>query len=411
MGSTNVIVIGAGVVGVCCALWLQKNGHKVILIDRGDPGAGTSSGNACTIADYACIPINNPKLFRQLPSLLFARQSPLSFDPLYVISHLGWISKFLRNCSRSRVAYIIEALGTLLQHTAAGLDPLISETNSAQLFNDQGCLYVYQTKKAHEAAYPYNLSRLDHGVQFDWLKSDGIKDLEPGLNLNFYSGMLFREARQVINPQILVTRFFDHFVANGGEFIRTSVKGLDASGQAAVMVNGNTVPADKVIVAAGAFSKQIENTGTARLPLDTERGYHVQFEGKQTLLQRPVGWAEAGLYATPTNEGLRLAGTVEIAGLEKPANQRSLDYLTQKANEMFNLEEKPQQTWLGYRPTLPDALPVIGQSVQSPHVYYAFGHQHIGLTLAGITGKLISELVAGQAPSVDISPFSPERFS
>jgi len=411
MRSTNVIVIGAGVVGVCCALWLQKNGRKVILIDRGDPGAGTSSGNACTIADYACIPINNPKLFRQLPSLLFARQSPLSFDPLYVISHLGWISRFLRNCSRSRVANIIEALGTLLQHTAAGLDPLIKETNSAQLFSEQGCLYVYQTKKAHESAYPYNLTRLDHGVQFDWLKSDGIKDLEPSLNLNFYSGMLFREARQVINPQMLVTRFFDHFVANGGEFIRTSVKGLDSSGQAAILKNGDTVAADKVIVAAGAFSKQIENTGTARLPLDTERGYHVQFEGKQTLLQRPVGWAEAGLYATPTNEGLRLAGTVEIAGLEKPANQRSIDYLTQKANEMFNLEEKPQQTWLGYRPTLPDALPVIGQSVQSPHIYYAFGHQHIGLTLAGITGKLISELVTGEAPSVDISPFSAKRFS
>ena len=137
---------------------------------------------------------------------------------------------------------------------------------------------------------------------------------------------------------------------------------------------------------------------------------HCYQHGKQILLQRPVGWAEAGLYATPTNEGLRFAGTVEIAGLNKPAGRRNIEYLANRAKEMFALEEKPDQTWLGFRPTLPDALPVIGLSKQSPHIVYAFGHQHIGLTLAGITGKLVSEIVAEVETSVDISAFSPTRF-
>jgi glycine/D-amino acid oxidase-like deaminating enzyme len=137
----------------------------------------------------------------------------------------------------------------------------------------------------------------------------------------------------------------------------------------------------------------------------------VQYNGKQTLLQRPVGWAEAGLYATPTNEGLRFAGTVEIAGLSKPAGNRNIQYLTNRAKEMFALKETPDQTWLGFRPTLPDALPVIGYSLQSPHIVYGFGHQHIGLTLAGITGKLVAEVVAEVETSVDISAFSPARFS
>jgi D-amino-acid dehydrogenase len=408
---SKVIVIGAGIVGTCCALWLQKRGYQVFLIDRDDPGSGTSSGNACTLADYACVPVNNPGLFKKIPYLLFSKDSPFSIDPLYALSHPSWLLKFLNHCRAHKVDGIIQSLGALLKHTAAGFDPLIEQTKASHLFKQDGCLYVYRTKQAHESAYPYNLARRENGVQFDWLDANEIKALEPSLVAEFYSGLYYHQARHTVNPKQLVSHFFEHFLAAGGEFKRVEVHEVSQSGPSIILEGGDNVIADKVVIAAGAFTKQIKETGTASLPLDTERGYHVQYNGKQTLLQRPVGWAEAGLYATPTNEGLRFAGTVEIAGLNKPAGKRNIQYLSNRAKEMFALEETPDQTWLGFRPTLPDALPVIGCSPQSPHIVYAFGHQHIGLTLAGITGKLVAEVVAEVETSVDISAFSPTRFN
>ena len=410
METKRVAVIGAGIVGVCCALWLQKRGYSVVLLDRNAPGSGTSSGNACTIADYACVPVNNPGLFRKIPYLLFSKDSPLSIDPIYALTHPGWMVQFLSHCRSSKVDCVIRSLGTLLRQTAAGYDPLIDTTKASDLIQQRGCVYVYGSESSHKAAYPYNMARREQGVEFDWLNSDEIKELEPGLKKEFYSGLFFHGARHTVNPYHLVTRFFEYFVSSGGEFIQTAVKELDPRDRSIKLDDGNIVEADKLVLAAGAFSKQIKNMGSDHLPLDTERGYHVQYAGRQSLLQRPVGWAEAGLYATPTNEGLRFAGTVELASLYKPPNPRNIGFITDKAKQMFALEETPQQDWLGFRPTMPDALPVIGKSPLSPNIVYAFGHQHIGLTLAGITGKLVSEIIAGDPTSVDIAPFSPARF-
>jgi len=174
--------------------------------------------------------------------------------------------------------------------------------------------------------------------------------------------------------------------------------------------NGANLQPDRIVIAAGAFSKSIMGIPMGRLPLDTERGYHVQFKDMQHLLSRPVSWHTAGFYATPMEQGMRIAGTVEIAGYGKAHNPRILAYLTRKAREMLELPPRPDQEWLGFRPTLPDALPVIGYSSTSEYVLFAFGHQHIGLTLAGITGKLIAELANGEQPSHNITPFSPRRF-
>ncbi|MGD2172438.1 MAG: FAD-binding oxidoreductase, partial [Gammaproteobacteria bacterium] len=174
--------------------------------------------------------------------------------------------------------------------------------------------------------------------------------------------------------------------------------------------NGETIDAARAVIAAGAFSNQIRGIPSQSLKLDTERGHHIQFSGKQHLLSRPVSWQQAGFYATPMNSGMRFAGTVEIAGYRKPKNPVIIDYLTRKAREMLELPEKPDQEWLGYRPTCPDSLPMIGYSTVSEDIIYAFGHQHLGLTLAGITGKLVAELASGEEPSHEIRAFSPARF-
>lgn len=409
MDRLSVAVVGAGVVGVCSALWLQRSGHQVTLLDRDEPGTGASYGNACTIADYGCIPVNSPSLPKQLPSLLWSANSPLRLDPGYVLRHPVWMLQFLRNCSRQRVDRIIEALGSILAGTGHGLDPLIKDCSAGHLFKRNGCAYIYSTQEAFKSGLPAHEKRAEQGATFEILDANKIKQLEPGLTLDAKGGVLFNDARHVISPKSLVDQFFNHFIRTGGTFRRSGVSDVQ-TGCRIVFEGGENLTADRVVIAAGAHSCRIRGAGLEDLPLDTERGYHVQYTGQQALLQRPIAWAEAGFYATPTSHGLRLAGTVEIAGLDKPPTEARLEFLRRCARQMFSLGETEEQTWLGFRPTFPDALPVIGHSTMSRDILLAFGHQHIGLTLAGITGRLISELVDGQSTSIDVSPFSSARF-
>lgn len=405
-------MVGAGVVGLSCALWLQRKGFEVILIDPDDPGAGTSSGNACTIAEYGCIPVNSPDLFRRLPSLLFSSDSPLSMDLGYVLSHPAWMIEFLLNCRERKVDRIIRLLGKLLAKVYDGLDPLIEMANARDLLAQRGFMHVYRDQREFEAAKPSNLKRRAQGSNFVELERGDIEELEPNLKFPFQRGLLFDSISQVLDPLALSQRYFECFQQNEGQYLRQRALEV-VHGEGSVQIrldNGSSIEAERVVIAAGAFSKSIEGIPTKLLKLDTERGYHVQYSNMQHLLKRPVSWHHAGFYATPMNRGLRFAGTVEIAGYRKPMNPRIIDYLTRKSREMLELPEKPDQEWLGFRPTCPDALPVIGFSTVSEFIIYAFGHHHLGLTLSGITGKLVAELANGEDPSHNITPFSPRRF-
>ena len=409
---TRIAIIGAGIVGCSCALWLHKKGFEVILVDPEDPGSGTSSGNAGTIADYGCVPVNSPGIFRRLPSLLTSKESPLSLNLGYALSHPSWMIQFLSNCRDAKVKHTIQQLGELLAKTYEGLDPLLDMADARDLMRQNGCMSVYRNEQEFQKAMPSNLARRAQGVDYTELDRADIQALEPGLKLPFERGLLFEAASHVINPQALCQRYFECFLRNQGEYIpqrAVSIEQADGSVQLR-LDNGGNLQVDRIVIAAGAFSKSIEGIQMNSLPLDTERGYHVQFSNHQHLLTRPVAWNAGGFYATPMEHGMRFAGTVEIAGYGKAHNPRNIAFLTRKAHEMFDLPTKPDQEWLGYRPTLPDALPVIGYSSGSKNVLLAFGHHHIGLTLAGITGKLIAELVNGEEPSHNIQPFNPGRF-
>ncbi len=408
----TIAVIGAGIVGCSCALWLQKKGYSVILIDPEKPGSGTSSGNACTIADYGCVPVNNPAILKKLPILMFSRNSPLSVDFGYALTHLPWMLSFLSNCRARKVAGISRALGMLLQKTYDGLDPLIEFCNAKALLSRQGCMYLYRNNSEYEDARASNQVRKDHGFNFIEVDSNEIRELEPGLKLPFAKGLLFQEATQVVNPQSLTTRYFETFLQNGGQYLASRVEAISHSDKGLLVQfdDAENCQVDRAVIAAGAYSTRIKGVGTSQLPLDTERGYHVQYRDRQSLLTRPVCWNAAGFYATPTDEGLRFAGTVEIAGYGDHKNPRNIRHLIEHSHRMFDLPEQPDQDWLGFRPTFPDSLPAIGYSLSSEYVLYAFGHQHIGLTLAGITGKLISEIINNEPLSLDIKAFSARRF-
>jgi glycine/D-amino acid oxidase-like deaminating enzyme len=409
---TRIAVIGAGIVGCSCALWLQKKGFAVTLIDPDDPGAGTSSGNACTIAEYGCVPVNSPDLFRRLPALLFSKDSPLSMDLGYVLSHPAWMIEFLLNCRAQKVARIIQQLGQLLSKVYDGLDPLLDMADARDLLAQNGFMHVYRDQLEFDAAKRANQARREQGTNFVELDQGDIQGLEPNLKIPFKRGLLFDSISHVLNPTALCQRYVECFKRNQGQLLRQrALEVIHGTGSVQIRLdNGASVDAERVVIAAGAFSKFIDGIPTRLLKLDTERGYHVQFSNMQHLLSRPVSWQQAGFYATPMNQGMRFAGTVEIAGYKEEKNPRILNYLNRKAHEMLDLPAQPDQEWLGFRPTCPDALPVIGFSTTSEHILYAFGHHHLGLTLSGITGKLIAELANGEEPSHNIAPFSPRRF-
>jgi D-amino-acid dehydrogenase len=409
----DLVVVGAGIVGMSTALWAQKEGLRVLLCDPNPPGSGTTYGSACTIATYACIPVNSPSVFSSLPHLLTSKDSPLSFNLLHGLKNPRWMLSFLNNCRANKVKYISETLGEFLLHTDAGLDPLITEAKAEDLVINNDCLYVWSSRSGYESARGSNAMRREQGVEFDELSPDEVRRLEPNLKQPIHRGLHFKGARHLSSPQELVSRMQTRFEALGGRYQAQRVEKCtpDDAGVTVLQEGGTTVRADRLALTAGAQSNQIKGTGAENLPLGTERGYHILYRDQGDLVSRPVGWAEAGLYATPMADGLRIAGTVEINAIDAPFRTKCTAYLKRKSHEMFDGLGNPDDLWLGHRPTMPDSLPVIGNSPTSNRVIFAFGHQHIGLTLGGITGKIVADLAQGNEPICNISAFTSTRFS
>lgn len=409
----DVAVIGAGIVGASTALWTQADGHEVLLLDRQIPGGGASYGNACTIASYACIPINSPGIFPRLPGLLFSKDSPLRIDWWYALTHPAWQAAFLRNCTRQCVESTSSHLGALLALTDAGIDPLIARSDAQGFFSDRrGLVYIYTSERGYESARSDMETRRRHGADIVELNAAEFRELEPDVRIPVHRALSFEKTRVVRDPQGMVQAYVDRFVADGGRFMQLGVTEVVPSVDTVTVVldNGSRIICRRLVVAAGAWSRSIAGSGAEDLPLDTERGYHILYSDHGHLVRQPVAWAEGGFYAVPMAHGLRLAGTVELAGLEAEPNPGRIEYLRRRARQMFGDIGQPHDTWLGFRPTLPDALPVIGPSHRSDRVIFAFGHQHIGLTLGGATGMLVAELAASRTTSIDLTPYSARRF-
>ncbi|MEE4238175.1 MAG: FAD-dependent oxidoreductase [Anderseniella sp.] len=408
----DLAIAGAGAVGLATALWAQAAGLSVALLDKGEPGSGASFGNAGTIATYACTPVNSPSVFSSLPTLLFNRDSPLRIDPAYGARHLPWLLAFLRNCTPARVAAITASLAELLSQADAGLDPLFDQIETGDLIVSNGCLYLYATAQDFDAAAGDIAARRANGVAFDILDEAAVKALEPAIAMPVHKALYFTGARHISDPGELMRRLHALFVASGGHWVKAEVTSCqpESDGVTVVASGHDAIRCDRFVVSAGAHSRSIAGSGAEALPLDTERGYHLMFADRAGLLSRPVGWARAGFYATPMTQGLRIAGTVEIAGLNAPPMQSRFAYLQRMAEQMLGPLGEPSSNWLGFRPTMPDALPVIGPSPVSDRVLFAFGHQHVGLTLSGITGKIIADIASGQRTNRDLSAWSPSRF-
>ncbi|MBC7706123.1 MAG: FAD-binding oxidoreductase [Rhodoferax sp.] len=407
----NVAVIGAGFVGLSSAYWLLRDGHHVTVYDPAGAAGGASFGNAGTFANYACIPVNSPSVFRDLPRYLFSSSSPLRVRWSYLPYLYPWLARFMLQSTPARHTASATALASLLGQAQGGYDDMVLQAGLGGFIRARECLYLYSSGAAFEASRPSLALRRSLGVEARILDQQEIRALEPSLAPLFERGALFAGSWHLSDPAAFLRALQEWLVRSGMRMRAQQVTTVRPQNADVVLAcDEGTDQHDYVVVCAGAHSSKLAAQCADPVPLEAERGYHLLYPQTSHLISRPVGWAERGFYMTPMDAGIRVAGTVELAGLGSEKHQGLLDLLHFSSQRALPGLGAPTAPWLGFRPTLPDGLPVMGRSKASGRVIYAFGHQHIGLTLGGLSGKLVADLVSGRDPALDLSPYSARRF-
>jgi glycine/D-amino acid oxidase-like deaminating enzyme len=411
--SDPIVVIGAGIVGVCCALYLLREGYRVVLLDRGAPGEGTSFGNGSIITEEAVVPVQSPGIARKVPGMLADPLGPLSIRWSYLPKLAPWLLHFLRASSPQRVEEVSISLSRLFEGALTAYDPLVEAAGIRDMIRRSGWVSVYETEagfKAYEASLELQRRR---GVKFEVLAAEELRQLEPNLAPIFARGVFYPDVSHTVNNFRFVQELAAAFVRLGGEIRQDSVIGFEqGDGKVrAVLTETGSVACSSVVVAAGAWSKKLAALLGSKPPLDTERGYHLTLPQPGVSPRLPVYSTERGIVCTPLENGLRIAGTVELAGLDAAPDWRRAEVLYENAGRWFpGLDRQDETRWMGYRPSMPDSVPVIGPSPRHGNAFFAFGHGHCGLSLAARTGDLIAALIAGRDPGIDLAPYRVDRF-
>lgn len=417
-GAKRVGVIGAGMVGVCAASWLQRDGHSVFLVESAEPGRGASFGNAGCFNGSSVTPVAMPGVMWNVPRWLFDPLAPLALRWSYLPAIAPWLIRFIRAGTPEKARAAARALRPLVGPTLEALTPLVRDAGADDLVHRLGHLYVYRSADGpQKERLAWDLRR-ENGVEIDEFDADELRQLEPALSRDYVRGMLVRENGHTSNPLRLIERLVEHFLRSGGELVRAHAHGfrLDGRRLAAITTDTGDLPADGAVVCAGAYSKPLAAALGDKAPLETERGYHLMIRDAEAMPRIPTADADGKFVATPMETGLRFAGTVELAGLAAPPDWRRARVLLEHGRKMLpglaaSYPDERISMWMGHRPSLPDSLPVLGPSRATPDVVYAFGHGHVGMTSAPMTGKIVADLVAGRPPAIDIAPFAVGRFS
>ncbi len=409
----KVAVIGAGAVGTACALYLQREGHTVTLIERDEPGMATSFGNAGGISPVSVAPTSMPGMAKNIPKWLLDPMGPLFLRWSYLPRATPWLIKYLRAGRRERVLEISKALYTLNGPTFDAYQPLLEDAGVEHLFHQTGQLTVYRTQASFEAdAFTVELkSATPHKVEI--LSADEIRQLEPALAPIFERGVLIPDNGHCKNPGGLVQALAANFARRGGTVMTADVTGFEMGprGPRKVRTSAGEVDVDATVIAAGAWSARLLRPLGYRVPLESQRGYHVTIEDPGVEPRIMCFPAENKFAITPMDMGLRLGGTAEIAGLDAPPDfARARVFLELGKRILPGLQTAKYTEWDGHRPCTPDSLPLLGAAPRHPDLYFAFGHGHQGLLGASNTGRVIAEVVSGRPPSIDLEPFRADRF-
>lgn len=407
MNQTPVTVVGAGVVGLSIALALQARGLPVRVIDREGPAAGASAGNAGAFAFAEILPLASPRMIRQAPKWMLDPLGPLSVPPRYAGRIAPWMWRFWKASWPAQVRASTVAQTALMKLSQAALGSHLEMSGLAHMLRHDGQLQVYESEAEFRASLPGWQAREEAGISFTHLKGDEIAAYQPGLAPSFTHATFTPEWQSISDPRDYVLAMAERFRAGGGEITITRAERLVAGG---VETSDGFIPG-RVVLAAGAHSHHLARTAGAKIPLETERGYNTTLPAGAFDLKRQITFGGHGFVISKVGHGLRVGGAVELGGLDLPPNFARADAMLKKAKRFLpELDTSGGTQWMGFRPSLPDSLPAIGALPNRPDVFCAFGHGHLGLTQSAGTAAIIADLITGQDPGIDLTPFSPARF-
>jgi len=411
----TVAVIGAGIVGVSTALWLQRDGHNVILIDKAGPGEGASGGNGGILASCSMVPVTVPGLFLKSPGMLFSADGPLFLRWSYLPKLAPWLLRYLRGCRSQETKRIAGAIAGLVSNSLEEHQALAEGTPAERWLKPSDYIYVYRDRAAFEGdSFGWNL-RKEHGVTWEEMEGKAFRDYDPLFAEDQgFAVRLSEHHGHITDPGAYVRALADHVVANGGRLIAAEVTDIahEDGKVSSVVAGGETIACHAAVVALGAWSGPLMKKLGITVPLESERGYHVEFLEPSAMPRAPVMVASGKFVATPMEGRLRLAGIVEFGGLDAPASRGPVELLKRQVKmTMPGLTWKGTREWLGHRPAPCDSIPLIGALEGVAGAYAGFGHHHIGLTAGPRTGRILADVISGRRPNIDLAPYRPDRFS
>lgn len=412
-GKGEIVIIGAGIVGICVAAYLAEAGRRVTVVDRSGVCEETSSGNAAAFAFSDVLPMPHKGMALKAPKWLLDPLGPLAVPPAYLPRLLPWLWRFWRAGSPARFEAALLAQAAMMRLAEEEWRGLMARSGTRHMLREDGSLELYESEREFEAAGPGWAARQRFGIAFRHLSQDELADYQPGLSHRFVRGTFVPGWKTVADPQLLGKALWTYAEKEGATFRRAKVESVGRrEGRIAVRLEGGTVLlSGTLILAAGAWSHLLARAFGDSIPLETERGYNTTLPAGAFDVKRQLIFSRHGFVVTPLETGLRVGGAVEFAGLERPPNfARAQAMLDKTARFLPGLKTQDGRRWMGYRPSLPDSLPVIGPAPEGSGVVYAFGHGHLGLTQAAATGRLVRDIVTGAPPALDLSPFSPTRF-
>ncbi|SCB58892.1 D-amino-acid dehydrogenase [Rhizobium aethiopicum] len=411
---SSIVVVGAGIIGVTIAYELQRRGNVVTLLDKAAPGRGASYGNMASIAVTEFMPASRPGIWAQMPKWLLDPEGPVRIRPAYMPKLVPWFLRFLAASRPSKLRELEAAGAVLCRRVHEDLDVLLKQAGLTQMLTAEGCLSLYADKAEFKADREHIDILARFGFRHEILGGNAIRDLEPELTTKIGKAVLFPDNRSISDPYKLVTALSERFEALGGRIVQGDVAGFEQSeaGVSALrLADGRSVAVERIVLAAGAFTARLSALLCEHIPLETERGYHTQIMDPGISMRHSIIWPARAFMVTPTAGGIRVGGTVEMAGLDAPADYRRAKILVKRAREALpELKTGRTSEWMGHRPALPDTVPVMGPSAKCRNVWYATGHGHLGLTYAATTGRLMADLITGIAPPVDMKPYRVDRF-
>ncbi|TGR25230.1 FAD-binding oxidoreductase [Mesorhizobium sp. M8A.F.Ca.ET.202.01.1.1] len=409
----DIAIIGGGIIGICAAAFLAEAGLDVTVFDRTGICEETSSGNAAAFAFSDVLPLAHKGMIRQLPKWLADPLGPLSIPPVYLPKLLPWLVRFWRAGAPGKYEASLAAQSGMMKLAEAEWMDLLDRSGTRPMLREDGSLELYESEAEFRASMSGWAARERFGIGFRHVEGKDLADLQPGLSPRFVRGTFVPGWKTVADPKLLGKAVWAYAQSKGARFEMARIDRVAAGqdGATLTLADGSNRQARHLVIAAGAWSHLLARQLGDRIPLETERGYNTTLTRAAFDVRRQLIFSGHGFVITPLDTGLRVGGAVELGGIERPPNFNRAKALLRKAQAFLpGLDPTGGREWMGFRPSLPDSVPVIGKAARSRSVIYAFGHGHLGLTQAAATGRLIREFVLGQTSSVDLVPFSPQRF-